>query len=131
MTEPSSLIKINVDGLAGCQSSPTSTGLPAVAGGMALPEDAGDAGELVVGADPQAPTSSMRAAAEAKRIVIMTPSPGQLCRSIQTFELALCRLNASVAGRLLTQRTNWFPEKDSNLRSRIQSPLPYRLAIRD
>jgi hypothetical protein len=28
-------------------------------------------------------------------------------------------------------RASWFPEKDSNLRSRIQSPLPYRLAIRD
>ena len=101
------------------------------AGGVALPEDAGDAAELVVGADPQAPTSSMRAAAETNRIVIMTPSPGQLCRSSQTFELALCRLNAPVAGRLLPQPTNWFPEKDSNLRSRIQSPLPYRLAIRD
>ena len=25
----------------------------------------------------------------------------------------------------------WFPRKDSNLRSRIQSPLPYRLATRD
>src|SRR5207302_8222766 len=25
----------------------------------------------------------------------------------------------------------WFPGKDSNLRSRIQSPLPYRLATRE
>jgi hypothetical protein len=32
---------------------------------------------------------------------------------------------------LRTVFQRWFPRKDSNLRSRIQSPLPYRLATRD
>src|SRR5882672_10657720 len=47
------------------------------------------------------------------------------------------RMTRTYAGgrRRKTQPVNelqaWFPRKDSNLRSRIQSPLPYRLATRD
>ena len=89
MTEPSSFITITVEGAFRCQSSPTSTGFAGIVDVVA---------DLVAGEEPQAPTSSRRANAEANRNVNMTLSPGKLCRSSRSFELADYHLERGAAG---------------------------------
>jgi hypothetical protein len=107
MTEPSNLIKTTVEGLFKCQSRPTMTGLAALTAGVGLlAADVGlldDAGaDLVADGEPQAPTSSRKTNAEANRNVNMTLTPGKLCRSSRSFELAVISLNGAAAGRLLS-----------------------------
>ena len=93
MTEPSNFITITVEGEFRCQSRPTSTGLAADVG---LLDDAEP--ELVADGEPQPPASSRKAKAEANRNVNMTLSPGKLCRSSRSFELADYQFERGAAG---------------------------------
>jgi hypothetical protein len=99
MTEPSNFITITVEGAFRCQSRPTTTGLAAdvgllndanglagLAAAVGLLDDAD--GDLVADGEPQAAIRSRETNAEANRNVNTTLSPGKLCRSSRSFELA-------------------------------------------
>src|SRR5690348_3633099 len=102
MTEPSNLINTTVEGPFECQSRPTSTGLPTIGAGVTALDGAGVAPDPVIDGEPQALTSSRKANAEANRNVNMVPSPGKLCRSSRSFELAAISLNGFQA--------KWLPD---------------------
>src|SRR4029077_3575349 len=100
MTEPSNFIKVTVEGPFECKSSPTSTGPTPLAADVGLLDDT--EAELVSDGEPQALTSSRKPNAEANRNVNMMSSPGELCRSSRSFELAVVSLNGNRSERLLS-----------------------------
>jgi len=93
---------MTVEGPFECKSRPTSTGPAALAAGVGLLDDADDAADVVVDGAPQALTSSRKTTAEANRNVNMMLSPGKLCRSSRSFELAVISSNGTAARRLLS-----------------------------
>jgi len=93
---------MTVEGPFECQSRPTSTGPAALAASVGVLADADGAADLVVDGEPQALTSSRKTNAEANRNVDMMSSPGKLCRSSRSFELAVISLNGTAARRLLS-----------------------------